>query len=262
MNRKEGNRIWFKDNPWPNGHALKESRFYGVLSEEGIHLHLEIKTEDYYADQGFEAATEQAEEHDRKLEEEGVNDDWKMYSAWMNYHSCHIQPNKRVLLGNKEQPFRVDQLANWSFRLDDPPPIEETWKGLDFDNMYFHCYVLGHDAVAHHEIDISSAEKPFHYHIDWKGKVALAYFGDEEFRYTFTIHIRDIEFEGFDGQHRLDLRFKDEAKQQSYWYDTRLDRSMEEREQELRNWMAQHAHIPDDQLIFSPLERSDWLRFI
>ncbi|MEO1435249.1 MAG: hypothetical protein AAFV80_06900, partial [Bacteroidota bacterium] len=196
------NRIWLKNNPWPNGHGLEKVRFYATLSGDGIHLHLELKSEKYYAAEGWENIHEIAEAHDFKLEEQNEEDEWLYYACWLNYHACHLQPNKKVVLGNAEQPFSMDQLNGLQLILDDPPPIEKNWGGIDFDNLYFHCYVLGHDAVGHHHIKIQATSQSNHFDIDWTGKIALAYIGEEEFRYDFTIQIRNIPFEGFDGQHR------------------------------------------------------------
>ncbi|MEM6724885.1 MAG: hypothetical protein AAF598_12650 [Bacteroidota bacterium] len=253
------NRIWFKDNPWPNGHALEKVRFFGILSENGIFLHLEIASEKYYAAEGWEHIRKIAKAHDSQLEKQNVTDDWLYYSSWLNYHSGHIKPNNPIMLGNAEHSFSMDALHQMVLRLDDPPPIEATWGGLDFDGMAFHCYVLGHDAVAHHQIQIQEANKPFEYDIDWTGKVALAYGGDEDFRYDFIVQLRNLRFEGFDGRPRRELITS--GPQKNRWKDVRNERSMEAREQELREWMTQFSSIDQTQLTFRADHQSDWLVF-
>ena len=260
---KISNRIWLKDNPWPEGHGLKDVRFYGVLSEEGVFLHLEIASEDYYAKEGYDKCSDIAEKHDEALEEQGEEDDWKYYSGWLNFNACHIRPNIYPILGNEQNPFSMKELSDLELIMDDPPPKEDSWGGIDFDNLAFHCYVLGHDAVGHHHIKIISAgEIPLRYDIDWEGKIALAYEGDNEFRYSFKVQLRNIPFDGFDGRSRDEFRYGNKMEEkEGFWYDTRKDRTMEEREKELRDWIERYTDIGRQELKFISGEYSDWLKF-
>jgi len=259
------NRIWFKNNPWPDGHAIEDVKFYGVLKADCILLYLSIKSEQYYTKEGFETAHEKALAHDDDCYESGITDDWQLYGGWLNYHACHIQPNNYVVLGDTETPFAMSKLSGLTLNLDDPPPRDKNWGGISFDDLSFHCYVLGHDAVGHHNISFKLAQEgaPNHYDVDWVGKVALAYMGDDEFKYDFKIKLRNVPFMGFDGLARNELRHEGESVlKKSYWYDTRQDRSVGERESELREWATVNTTIPASRLKFTEEEHSDWLKFV
>ena len=265
MNKKPTpeNRIWFKDNPWPDGHGLKEVRFYGLLREDGVYLHLEIKSENYYAKEGYENLQDIADEHDEILEKKGIEDEWKYYGGWLNFHACHIQPNKELLLGNEQHPFTIQTLPNLMLEADHPPPESETWGGISFDNLAFHCYILGHDAVGYHSIRSKSAKSPFSYNIDWHGKVALAYMGDEEFRYSFEIQLRDIPFEGFLVQTKQGYEYAESEEEDWYWSNMRREGiNNKDREKELWGWLERHTTIERSQMKFVIEENSDWLRFL
>ena len=229
-------------------------------------LHLSISSEDYYAKEGYEVAREKAETSDDNDYNAGIRDDWQLYGAWLNYHACQIEPNNLFVIGDDERPFEMDMLDGLTLNLDDPPPNEEHWGGISFDDLSFHCYVLGHDAVGHHKISfrLAQAGAPYHYDIDWAGKVALAYMGDEEFRYDFKVRLRNVPFLGFDGGSRRELQIEQESDSEEnyHWYDERQDRSYEERESELRAWMKTNTNIPLSSLKFTEKEHSDWLEFI
>jgi hypothetical protein len=68
----------------------------------------------------------------------------------------------------------------------DPLPIED----LDAPPA-FHVYLLGHDSVADHDIVFTKQETGGHT-IDWTGRIALTYAGQEEFAYRFRAHIEDV----------------------------------------------------------------------
>lgn len=61
----------------------------------------------------------------------------------------------------------------------DPLPI------LDLDAPpAFHVYLLGHDSVADHDIVFTRQQTGGHT-IDWNGRIALTYAGEEEFSHRF-----------------------------------------------------------------------------
>ena len=64
----------------------------------------------------------------------------------------------------------------------DYPPTEEQ---LEDDLLAFGIYLLGHDWCAEHEICFSQPDEKQRVDIHWKGKIALIYSGDSEFKYTF-----------------------------------------------------------------------------
>jgi len=54
------NRIYFKDNPWPNGHSIKEFEWEARLEpDSGIWFDLHLKSEDYDADDIVEEEEEE-----------------------------------------------------------------------------------------------------------------------------------------------------------------------------------------------------------
>ena len=51
--------------------------------------------------------------------------------------------------------------------------------------------LLGHDSVADHEIHFRELA-PDDYSLTWRGRVALSYAGDDEFRHQFEAHLESI----------------------------------------------------------------------
>jgi hypothetical protein len=55
--------------------------------------------------------------------------------------------------------------------------------------------LLGHDRCADHIISFTkNSDESFE--IDWKGRIALAYAGEEDYAYSFEAHISNVKFEG------------------------------------------------------------------
>ena len=68
-------------------------------------------------------------------------------------------------------------------------PIED----YDWDYPAFTIYLLGHDAVAGHDIRMTPSDTQGLYDIDWRGRIALAYVGEDQFNYSFRARIEAVQ---------------------------------------------------------------------
>ena len=176
-------RIYFLDNPYPNGHQIKEFVWSGRLDEsEKLWFDFHLETDDYYA-----------EDETGDLDE--PESDWKAKSVWGNYHNCTISSTYWGELGgiridNSVNKFHFDNLLQTELSVD-TLPIEDNF---DYEGLAFHIYLLGHDSCADHKLKFSKNEN---YDIEWTGKIALTYGGDYEFKYEFIGIIQNIKFDGF-----------------------------------------------------------------
>ncbi|MBU2666203.1 hypothetical protein KOI35_22130 [Actinoplanes bogorensis] len=166
-------RIWFPGNPWPDGHRVDEFEWAGRLDDLGqLWFDLSLRTADY--DEAGDPGPD-----DRP--------DWESPIVWNNYHRCRISSTfwgeaTGVLAATPGRPFRIADPQPQRLAAD-PLPIED----LDADPA-FHVYLLGHDSVAEHTITFTADADGSH-RIDWTGRVALTYAGDETFRYEFRAEI-------------------------------------------------------------------------
>lgn len=178
------NRIYFKDNPYPGGHAVKKFSWSAKMDPEaGLFFHFHLETDDYYA------------EDESEEEEDDTVADWQSKSVWGNYHSCtlsstaHGNTGIRVAAPGEKFDFggwETLQLAADTF------PLPDDW---EYDDLNFSIYLLGHDSVADHHIRIErQTGNTFHLH--WTGKIALTYGGDDEFKYSFEARLGNITFDG------------------------------------------------------------------
>jgi hypothetical protein len=181
-------RIWFEGNPWPDGHAIKELEFRLLLDEAGVGLLLNLETDDYYA--------EDPSYFDEEFEEEHISkSDWESKIVWGNYHSCHlsniewgIDPETITRLNT---PFGPDDLNFLSFEIDPVPFGKESPK--DYEEHDFNIYLLGHDAVASHDMKIERQQNGL-FTIQWIGLIAQAYVGDHHFKHRFRAEAKDVPF--------------------------------------------------------------------
>ncbi|MGG3799587.1 hypothetical protein [Metabacillus fastidiosus] len=191
-------RIYFVDNPWPDGHPIinfewsahfKYKEEDESAGEMGLYFDLHLETADYY------------KEDDENEDEDDDNDeavsDWKSKIVWNNYHSCTLSStewdNKGFLVGSDKMPFNPETLDGKEFIIDFLSKDEQ--EDLDLDLTAFDVYLLGHDAAAFHTIKFTKIEGST-YQIDWRGKLALAYVADYEFRYDFRTFISSASFKG------------------------------------------------------------------
>lgn len=186
---KKANRIYFKGNPYPDGHSIKKFIWSGRLDEdEQLWFDLHLETDDYDA--------EDTEEYDDDEEEEDVDSDWEAKIVWENYQKCTISSTKwqsrGFLIDTQKENFDFDSLLQKELTVD-PLPLDDD---LDFDDLSFQIYLLGHDSCAGHKIKFSRNDND-KFDIEWKGKIALTYSGEEEFKHDFTAFLQDVTFDGF-----------------------------------------------------------------
>lgn len=183
---KDG-RIRFVGNPWPEGHRIDELRWTGHLDPEtGVWFDLHLKTADY---------TEGDRPRSDEDEEEDAEDSWHSKGCWSNYHACTISSTawgdeKGFLVGSEKKKFDLATLTSRTFRVDSPPDAEDETPG-------FHTYLLDHDSVGDHRISFPRRLGVDEFSLKWRGRIALTYAGDEEFKYRFEADVPRARFEGF-----------------------------------------------------------------
>ncbi len=186
MNSKPG-RIWFIDNPWPGGHAVENFVWSGRLDADGtlwFDLHLETVS--------YEAEAEAAVD---------LDDDWHSAVVWQNYHSCTLsstnwadEGTKGLAVGGESSPLKWVQMDGASFAADEA----KLGDSVDVDvEPAFLIYLTGHDATAGHQVIFKKGASAGTFDIEWTGKIALAYAGDNELKHTFKAQLAGIEFQGF-----------------------------------------------------------------
>ncbi|MDH5507883.1 MAG: hypothetical protein OEZ02_11750 [Anaerolineae bacterium] len=180
-------KITFHDNPWPQGHKIVEFAWTGRLeAETGLWFDLHLKTEKYYAEDTARGAPEETGE---------AISDWDSKIVWRNYHAGILSSIKwghtrGLQVGSAAAPLDWAALLGGELAVDGLPRDEA-------QPPAFGLYLLGHDAAADHRIRFAAGEKAGEYTIDWRGKIALAYAGDYDYRYSFTARIAAAEFAGF-----------------------------------------------------------------
>lgn len=168
------NRIYFSEgNPWPEGHAIKslflDARLY---DDDLLRVTMHLETEDYYENDNREFIDD---------DEESDVEDWASKTVWNNYHACSI--DGALLESDGSSLISLDSLARSIIQIDQLP---EALNRANEDELTFNIYLLGHDDVADHTIELGALENNS-YPIKWSGKVALSYSGDYEFKYGFTL---------------------------------------------------------------------------
>ncbi|SES08775.1 hypothetical protein SAMN04487944_117106 [Gracilibacillus ureilyticus] len=188
-------RIYFVDNPWPNGHRITsfhwEAHFKYEAADEkrnGLYFDLHIETADYYEE-------DIDDEDDEDEDDDGG--DWQAKIVWNNYHRCTLSSqewdNKGFLVESEHSPFDLTALDGKEYAVDFL--TQKELENPDLNKTAFDVYLLGHDASAFHSIHFTKIEGEC-YRIDWKGKLAQAYVGDYEFKYDFHTTISSAVFNG------------------------------------------------------------------
>lgn len=180
-------RITFADNPWPNGHRVESFAWSGRLFPgRGVTFDFDLRSANYYEDDG---------DHDIPEEDDEFVSSWKSKVVWGNYHSCIMSSvewdsSDGFLVGTAKKPLDLDALDGTEFRIDKLPLS---------GRPTFATYLLGHDSVADHRIRFKCTESATTdaYDIDWRGKIALTYAGDTEFRHLFETTTSGVMFDGF-----------------------------------------------------------------
>lgn len=205
-------RIWFEGNPWPQGHRLVSCELVGgvdprrgayvdgVVERPALTLAIELRSARY------------DEDDDPKQRDTTGPDDWSSKIVWNNYGQAWIGASASSELAGVEVsdgrvPYALDAPEH-RFLVDrlplNLPGAADTSDFSDFFRLQaFGCYILGHDAVADHDIHLHSRTPDGAYRLDWTGKVALAYAGRETFDYQFRVQatgvrLREISLWFFD----------------------------------------------------------------
>lgn len=177
-------RIEFLGNPWAKGHAIQDFFWSARLEPSGIWFDLHLHTAEYSAEDA----------HPEEFVDESQGD-WQAKIVWNNYHRCTLSSNywdgTGFQVASRAQSLDFKTLSGQEFCVD-PLPIE-------FDQPRpFDIYLLGHDSAADHRIRFTQRSTPNCFSVDWRGRIALSYSGDYEFRYEFAAHVESTEFEGIE----------------------------------------------------------------
>ncbi len=176
----EVNRIYFKDNPWPEGHPIKTFKWSAREKGDDVWFDLHLECENYYSE--------------RDIDDEEDSDypsDWAAPIVWGNYHSCTLSSTHwgnrgfKVCSLNQYSPEYIDGLE---IEVDSKPETIE-----DFSDFSFHIYLLGHDAAAKHKIKFERIGTSLNFKISWRGKIAQAYVGDYEYKHDFSVILDSVE---------------------------------------------------------------------
>ena len=177
----EKNRIYFKGNPWPEGHPVKKFDWLASIREDFVWFDMHLKSENYY--------------HERDIEDDEDIDypsDWAAPAVWGNFHSCTLSSNYwhdggfKVCLQQEYSPEYIDGLE---LEVDMTPEAVEDW-----DDLAFHIYLLGHDSAAKHKIKFERIGDSLRFNIIWSGKIAQAYVGDYEYKHDFNVVLANVLF--------------------------------------------------------------------
>ena len=180
------NRIFFKGNPYPNGHKIEEFTWNARLQKDkGLIFDFHLKTENYYAEDFSELDNEEKE-----------ISDWNSKIVWGNYHNCTMSSTywsgNGIIVGTKENKLYFNKLIGKTLTADPLPQANET----DNEDLAFNIYLLGHDDCANHKITFYKKFDKSTFAIDWSGNIALSYAGDYEYKYFFKATIEKVKFEG------------------------------------------------------------------
>lgn len=178
------NRIQFANNPWPDGHLIKELEWTARIDPKtGLWFDLHLVSDDYFAED------DDSEEED----EEDPESDWAAKDVWSNYHNCILSStywgHSGFHAATEKEPLDFANLATRTFKIDPLPPANDPYKRA------FGIYLLGHDGVADHEIQFAPLANN-KYQIKWCGKIAMEYVGDDSFDHTFKAHYDQLVFSG------------------------------------------------------------------
>jgi hypothetical protein len=179
------NRIFFKGNPYPNGHQIEEFVWSGRLEKDrGLIFDFHLLSADYYAEDNSEE------------EEDDDKPSWESKIVWGNYHQCTMSStywnDKGVVVGSSALKLDFNNLLNKILIIDPVQPREE----YDAEEFVFSIYLLGHDACANHKIAFIKKHDQSTFDMEWKGNIALVYSGGDEFDYSFEAMITKVKFAG------------------------------------------------------------------
>jgi hypothetical protein len=152
------NRIFFKDNPYPNGHKIIEFVWSGHLDADSqLWFDLHLKTDSYYS--------EDSTHFKEKENDEESHTDWDSKIVWGNYHSCTMSStywgSNGILIDANAPKLNFTNWPATRLIADTLPPDLLMPADLEWDDLALNIYLLGHDACANHQIDIIKIKKIF-----------------------------------------------------------------------------------------------------
>ena len=177
----QSNRIYFIGNPWPEEHPIKTFDWQAKVKDNEVWFDFHLESADYYSEREIE------DDEDAEYES-----DWKAPLVWESFHSCTLSSNYwheggfRVCKTSEYSPEFLDGLE---LEVDMHPERIEDW-----EDMAFHVYLLGHDAVAYHKIKFLREKNTDKFSILCNGRAAQAYVGDYEFKYSFQFTVNNQKF--------------------------------------------------------------------
>ncbi|WP_129055767.1 MULTISPECIES: hypothetical protein [unclassified Chryseobacterium] len=145
-NMESASKIYFIDNPYPNGHRIETFIWSGRIDEYGfIWFDFHLKTENYYAN-------DDENDEDEEKEDETLSD-WDSKIVWGNYHACTLSSNywgeqRGIRISKPGEKLNFDAVVQNNLFSNDLP----TEHHFDDDDLAFNIYLLGHDSCADHQI--------------------------------------------------------------------------------------------------------------
>lgn len=191
--KHEIGRIWFRGNPWPDGHAVTSCEWSArVERATGLWFDLHLTTANYYAEDPKSGPNYHTADGE---DEDADESDWESKTVWCNYHSCTLSSTYwpgtgfGFLAGSKGAPLDLARIGKKTFAFDDDPADLAPPRP-------FGIYLTGHDAVSAHRVHFKREPNKRTYAISWSGKIAMAYAGSDEFKYSFHAKIKGVRFGG------------------------------------------------------------------
>ncbi|MES2826065.1 MAG: hypothetical protein V4732_20865 [Pseudomonadota bacterium] len=173
-------RIYFRGNPWPEGHLIKEFHWSARIEHDAVWFDMHIETQNYYSERDIE-----------DNEDVEYLSDWVAPIVWGNYHSCTLSTNNWHNGGFKVclvKQYCAEFMDGLELEIDTNPEAIEDW-----DELAFHIYLLGHDSAAKHKLKFERIGKTNTFNIIWTGKIAQAYVGDYEYKHDFSTLISEVK---------------------------------------------------------------------
>lgn len=173
-------RIYFKDNPWPEGHPIRNFELKAKVVDGYVWFDIDLETENYYSERDIE--------DDENVE---YPSDWDAPIVWGNFHRCSISTSESEgFKVCRESEYNADFIDGFEIAVDSNIDFDEH----EWSDFTFHIYLLGHDAVTKHKFSFERIQDSELYRIKWSGKIALAYVGEYEFKHEFSADICGVPF--------------------------------------------------------------------
>lgn len=178
----QSGRIFFKGNPWPEGHPIKTFKWTALAKGWNVYFSFHLETEHYESEREYDIDNDDTE----------YETDWEAPIAWSAYHHCILSSDDyhngefKVCRRSK---FRPEYFDGFTIKLDEDPG------DIGFlEDRHFHIYLQGHDATAFQNITFRRVAGTNLFNIAWTGRIALAYVGEEEYKYEFEARINGVPF--------------------------------------------------------------------